>query len=193
MLFRSTASDPGILDTLTYSWNFGDNTNAVTGQNVNHTFTDNGNYNVVLTVTDKDGAITTQTVAVTVDNVAPMVVSIAGADGKPFVKPNIIKEGESVTFSATATDPGILDTLTYSWNFGDATNSIAGKDVTHIFADNGDYNVVLTVTDKDGGFTTQTVAVTVDNVAPSIVNIIKPITIPSTLTITSVKQSKTKG
>jgi hypothetical protein len=28
-------------------------------------------------------------------------------------KPNTIKEGESVTFAATATDPGILDTLAY--------------------------------------------------------------------------------
>jgi hypothetical protein len=35
-------------------------------------------------------------------------------------------------------------------------------------------NVNLTVTDKDGGVTTQTVAVKVDNVAPTIVNIVKP-------------------
>jgi PKD repeat protein len=26
-----------------------------------------------------------------------------------------------------------------------------GKSVTHTFADNGDYNVILTVTDKDDG------------------------------------------
>jgi hypothetical protein len=34
---------------------------------------------------------------------------------------------------------------------------------------NGTYNVVLTVTDKDGGITTQAIAVTVENVAPAIV------------------------
>jgi PKD repeat protein len=167
--FAATASDPGILDTLTYSWDFGDNTNPVIGQNVTHTFADNGNYIVVLSVTDKDGAITQQSIAVTVDNVAPMVVSIA--------KPDTIKEGKSVTFSATATDPGILDTLTYSWNFSDNTNPVVGQNVDHIFADNGDYNVVLTVTDKDGAVTTQTVAVTVDNVAPTVVSIAKPTTI----------------
>ncbi len=167
--FAATATDPGILDTLTYSWNFGDSTNPVLGQNVNHTFVDNGNYDVVLTVTDKDGAVTNQTVAVTVDNVAPVVVSID--------KPNQIKEGELITFSATATDQGILDTLTYSWNFGDNTDSVIGQDVNHIFADNGNYNVTLTVTDKDSGVITKSVAVTVDNVAPTVVSILKPSTI----------------
>jgi large repetitive protein len=167
--FTATATDPGILDTLTYSWNFGDNTNPVSGQNINHTFADNGNYNVVLTVTDKDGGITTQTVTAKVDNVAPTIVSIA--------KPPTIKEGESVTFTATATDPGILDTLIYSWNFGDNTNPVVGQNVNHTFADNGNYNVVLTVTDKDGGVTTQAVVAKVDNVAPTIVSIAKPATI----------------
>ncbi len=164
--FSATATDPGILDTLTYSWNFGDNTQPVTGQNVNHTFIDNGTYNLVLTVTDKDGATTTQTVAVKVDNVAPTVVSIA--------KPTQINEGQAVQFTATATDPGTLDTLTYSWNFGDNTNPVSGRDATHTFADNGNYNVVLTVTDKDGAATTQTVVAKVDNVAPTIVSIVKP-------------------
>ena len=167
--FSGTANDPGILDTLTYSWNFGDNTQPVLGKDTTHAFADNGNYNVVLTVTDKDGAVTTQTVTVKVDNVAPTIISIA--------KPNIIKEGESVTFAATVTDPGILDTHTYTWNFGDNTTPITGQNVNHTFADNGNYNVVLTVTDKDGAITTQTVIAKVDNVAPVIVNITKPTTV----------------
>jgi PKD repeat protein len=65
-----------MLDTLTYSWNFGDDTQPINGQNVNHTWADNGTYNVVLTVTDKDGAIATQITSVNVDNIAPTVVSI---------------------------------------------------------------------------------------------------------------------
>ncbi len=164
--FKATATDVGVNDTLTYSWNFGDGTDAVIGQNVNHTFADNGNYNVVLTVTDKDGAITSQTVEVTVDNVAPVIVNI--------VKPSTIKEGEQVEFKATATDVGVNDPLTYSWNFGDGTDAVIGQNVNHTFADNGNYNVVLTVTDKDGAVTTQTVEAIVDNVAPVIVNIVKP-------------------
>jgi large repetitive protein len=165
-LFGAVATDPGTLDTLNYSWNFGDGTNPQVGQNVNHTFTDNGTYTVILTVTDKDGGIATQNVIVQVDNVAPLIVNIT--------KPTIIKEGEAATFSATATDPGTLDTLTYSWNFGDNTNPQVGQNVNHTFADNGNYNVILTVTDKDGAVTTQTVIVKVDNVAPTIASMTLP-------------------
>jgi PKD repeat protein len=164
--FSATANDPGILDTLTYNWNFGDVTNSIAGKDVPHTFADNGTYNVVLTVTDKDGGVTSQTTTVTVDNVVPAIVNI--------VKPDRINEGQSVEFTATATDPGILDTLTYAWNFGDNTNPVTGQSATHTYADNGNYNIILTVTDKDGGVTSQTTVVTVENVSPSIVNITKP-------------------
>jgi PKD repeat protein len=167
--FSATATDPGIKDTLTYSWNFGDNTPAITGQAATHTFADNGDYNVILTVTDKDGGVTNQTITAKVDNVIPNIASIT--------QPAKINEGQAATFSATATDPGIKDTLTYSWNFGDNTAPVVGKDATHTFADNGDYNVVLTVTDKDSGVTSQTTTVKVDNIAPAIVNISKPTTI----------------
>lgn len=37
------------------------------------------------------------------------------------------------------------DTLTYTWNFGDGSNPVDGKDVSHIFADNGAYTVTVTV------------------------------------------------
>jgi PKD repeat protein len=164
--FSALATDPGQADTLTYKWNFSDGTPQVTGQNVSHTFADNGSYNMQLTVTDKDGGITTQTLLVKVDNVAPTIVSMT--------KPDIIKEGQSVQFKATATDPGKADGLIYSWNFGDGTAPVVGRNVNHTFADNGNYNVVLTVTDKDGGVTTQNMVTKVDNVAPTIINIIKP-------------------
>lgn len=164
--FRAVATDVGINDNLTYTWNFGDNTSLVSGQKFNHVFTDNGNYNIILTVKDKDGATTTQTTSVKVDNIAPIIVSI--------FKPELIKEGQQVEFQATATDAGLNDSLTYNWNFGDNTNPVIGQNATHTFADNGSYNVVLTVTDKDGAATTQTIVAKVDNVAPMIVNITKP-------------------
>jgi DNA/RNA endonuclease G (NUC1)/PKD repeat protein len=164
--FSAIATDAGSIDTLTYNWNFGDGSAPATGQTINHTFIDNGIYNAVLTVTDKDGGVTTQAVAVKVDNVAPVVTAI--------VKPAQINEGQAVEFKGTATDAGTNDTLTYVWNFGDTTNPVIGQNVTHTFVDNGNYNVVLTVTDKDGAATTQTTAVKVDNVAPVIVSIVKP-------------------
>ncbi|WP_422678769.1 PKD domain-containing protein [Chamaesiphon minutus] len=53
-----------------------------------------------------------------------------------------INEGTFAQFSATATDPGINDSLTYTWNFGDGFNPISGRDITHTFADNGTYKIL---------------------------------------------------
>jgi DNA/RNA endonuclease G (NUC1) len=68
------AKDGGSSDNLTYSWNLGDGSTPITGQNIAHTYTDNGNYAVTLTVTDKDGGTTQQSTQIKVDNVAPTAI-----------------------------------------------------------------------------------------------------------------------
>jgi PKD domain len=50
----------------------------------------------------------------------------------------------------TATDNN--ENLIYSWHLGDS-DPINGQQITHTFTDNGTYNAILTVTDKDGGAT----------------------------------------
>jgi PKD repeat protein len=261
----ATATDGGSSDNLTYTWNLGDGSNPITGQNIAHTYTDNGNYQVNLTVTDKDGGTTNQTTQIKVDNVAPTAT---------ITTPNTtLNQGETLNLGVNYSDPGIKDThtmtwnfddssnpvtliplgfeaqpnlqshtftkagnhnvtvtitdndgasttkaiqiavtniaptitnlniptninegqsitLTYSWNFGDNTTPVSGQAATHTFADNGDYNVVLTVTDKDGAATTQTVIAKVDNVAPVIVNIDKPTTIKELFKATTEHRAK---
>lgn len=64
-----------------------------------------------LTIGDDDGATTSSTIDVTVNNVAPTITEIIGNTD--------VNEGEEVTYSATATDSG-NDTLNYSFgSFGD--------------------------------------------------------------------------
>jgi PKD repeat protein len=126
-----------------------------TGQTINHNFIDNGTYNSVLTVTDKDSGVTTQTVIVKVDNVSPAIISIT--------KPNQINEGQPTEFKAIAKAGETNDTLTYVWNFGDNSSPLSGQNAAHIFTDNGNYNVVLTVTDKDGGATKESIEIKVEN------------------------------
>jgi PKD repeat protein len=159
---------------------------SVNPRNVTDTATchygDNGVFTVTLTVTDDDGATTTVTTEVTVNNVAPEV------DDLPEVT---INEYESVTFTGHATDPGSDDLiLEWTWEYtpwGDKTttyyNDGVGPDpypspqvnprnitetATCQYGDNGVFTVTLTVTDDDGASTTVSTTVTVHNVAPII-------------------------
>lgn len=123
---QATASDGGSSNNLTYSWNLGDGSNPMVGQNIAHTFADNGTYNVTLTVTDKDGGISQQTTQVLVDNVAPTV------NITPPV--NTIDQGGSVQFGVNYSDAGIQDTHTITWNFGDGSTPVTGvTNPNHLF------------------------------------------------------------
>ncbi len=75
------------------------------------------------------------------------------------------REGSLVVFDASgSTDPD-GDPLTYVWNFGDGTLA-RGATPTHIYADDGDYDVMLTVVDAFGGVGRATEAISVQNVMP---------------------------
>ena len=162
-----TISDPGTLDTFTYNWHVvSSNGQAVsdgTAQNFSFTPLDNGTYTVTYTVTDKDGGVGTDTVVITVHNVAPTV----SAGGNQTVN-----EGSAVTLTGTVNDPGILDTFTYDWHVVSSNGQVVGDGTAQNFSftplDNGTYTVTYTVTDKDGGVGTDTAVITVHNVAPTV-------------------------
>jgi len=134
---------------------------------------------VTVTVTDDDGAVTSDTLIVTVNNVAPAVS--AGAD-------QAANEGVVVSLApATFNDLGTLDThtATITWSDGSpvetgevseapfgppgstagASGTISG---THVYADNGVNSVEICLTDDDGATGCDTLVVTVNNVAPSV-------------------------
>jgi PKD repeat protein len=77
-------------------------------------------------------------------------------------------EASPVSMSgAASTDPDAGDVLSFSWDFGDGQAS-AGVDVSHVYAQDGVYNVQLTVTDSYGLTSTVTTTATISNVAPVI-------------------------
>lgn len=119
---------------------------------LNHVYTDDGSYTVTLTVTDDDNGIGADIVSITVNNVSPTVGPITA----PLDPTQVNKE---ITASAAFTDPGILDTHTALWDWGDSatptgtvieTNGAGTAIGTHPYITAGVYTITLTVTDKDG-------------------------------------------
>ncbi len=117
---------------------------------LSHTYADNGVYDVTVTFTDDEGDAGSDQVIATVNNVAPDVT--AGPDAS-------IDSGDSYSFSASFSDPGVYDApwdYSLDWGFGVRTlgstsdQSQAITD-TRRFCGPGDYSVELFVTDKDGG------------------------------------------
>jgi PKD repeat protein len=139
--FEGRAHDtPSDEQTLKYSWNFGDG-NYGTGQNPTHTYTAEGDYTVILTVTDDNSIIGTDTLTVTVKNVPPTAIAT-------YMSPyKVILAGDLITFNAEASDSvSDISKLTYFWDFGDG-NTAKGKTVTHAYSTEGIYEVTLSVSD----------------------------------------------
>ncbi len=141
---------------VSYFWDFGDGTNA-TGVIVNHSYADDGAYNVTLTVTDDDGVTASTSSTKTILNRPPVASFTESAE--------TVLTGEIITFNASGSyDPdGII--VSYFWDFGDGTNA-TGIIVEHSYADDESYTVTLTVTDDDGATDTATAIKTVLNRPP---------------------------
>lgn len=121
-----------------------------------HTYEDNGVYNLTVNVTDGEGGTGTATGTVTVDNVSPVIGIIVLPEDPQALN-------AAVTAQATFTDPGIVDTHTATWDWGDGTTSVgtvaenggSGSAAgTHAYDVPGFYAVSVTVIDKDGAGST---------------------------------------
>jgi PKD repeat protein len=154
------ATDPaGAADPLSYEFDCNnDSTYEVGPQSGNAAscaFNDNGSYVVSVRVSDGDGGVATGSTAVTVNNVAPTVGAITAPTAP--VRVNTV-----INTSASFTDPGVLDTHTAAWDWGDGStiagvvseaNGSGSVNANHAYVTPGLYTVKLTVTDKDGGST----------------------------------------
>ncbi|MFP3853498.1 MAG: PKD domain-containing protein [Anaerolineales bacterium] len=169
--------DPGFLDThaATIDWDDGGDPQpmAITESDgegtasAQHAYRDNGVYTVLVEVCDDDAACTTDELTVTVENVAPSV----SAQGDQ------IDEGQTAILQADFTDPGLADTHTAVVDWGDgnsgevAVSQQAGGgslSASHVYGDNGDYAITVTVTDDDGASGSDQATVEVANLDPSL-------------------------
>jgi PKD repeat protein len=156
----SGSSDPdGTI--FTHTWRFGDGT-TLGGETVQHTYASGDLYNVILTVTDTEGASkSTTTVAdIGTNSLRPTADANGSYNGRV---------GVAVTFDGTGSVDSDGTISQYAWDFGDDTPVIMGTATpSHIYAAAGTYYVVLTVTDDTGetDVDVTTVTVGIGNVPP---------------------------
>ena len=160
--FTGSATSPSATDTaagFTYAWTVTKNGNAYsTGSGTKFSFApnDEGTYVVTFKATDDGQMSDSDSLTVIGTNVSP-TATITGYDA---AAPLVIAPQELLTFHGAFTDPGVLDTHSANWDFGDGTSG-SGLTSSHSYAKPGTYRVVLTVTDDDNGVGTATTYVTV--------------------------------
>jgi PKD repeat protein len=173
--------------------------------NSTHTYGDNYDFTLSLTVCDDDGGCDSHQTTITVNNVAPTII--------PF-GPFTVDEGSSLSVSASANDVGSDDlTFTWEWQLGPTTeathyNDGVGPDplpspngtfpftaedsASHVYGDNYDYTLTLTVCDDDGDCASYQTTIIVNNVAPTIIPF-GPFTVDEGSTLTVATQADDVG
>ncbi|AFM24648.1 VCBS domain-containing protein [Desulfomonile tiedjei] len=164
-------------DTLIHSYSIdgGTSQQITTPDQFSLTFDDNGSHNVVITVSDGDGGtVDSNTFTVDVVNLNPVFSGI--------IDNMTIDEGTStlpIDLTALFSDVP-ADTLIYSYSIdGGTSQQITTPDQFSLtFDDNGSHNVVITVSDGDGGTVdSNTFTVDVVNLNPVFSGIIDNMTI----------------
>ncbi len=162
IIFDASGSYDPDGETIEYKWDFDgdgfpDSRIWIVDPTSTHMWTDDYYGAVMVFVTDYFYYVN-DTTTVTVYNVAPTITSITGLPSDP------IEIGTTVELISTFTDPGILDTHTAIFDWGDgtiSTGTVTETDGcgtatdTHIYTETGVHTVTLTITDKDGGSDTE--------------------------------------
>ncbi|HEC94877.1 MAG TPA: PKD domain-containing protein, partial [Thermoplasmatales archaeon] len=136
----------------TFTWDFGDGTFNVEGQNPTHKYIEPGTYTVKLTVTDSNYDVATDTTEAVIDEPKPLQVNADASDSN-------VEIGEPISFTGTAT--GGIRPYEFIWDFGDGTTAVESRNAVHIYEEKGRYTVTLTVTDHEGSTATDAIHVTV--------------------------------
>jgi PKD repeat protein len=160
--------------TATYSWNFGDGSALGTGVTTYHTYTSNGVYTVILTVTDSAGNIGYGSVVITVE-VAGEVTAVIITTPDPASGTEPFTVGFDASESTTSVIGATI--VEYTWDFNDEINDPGSSPeihnetppisvTSHPYSSDGTYLVQLTVEDSAGNIGYAFVSIVVLNPEP---------------------------
>ena len=137
------------------------NTRNLGGNFLTHNYAQNSGpsrFPLTVTVTDDAGLATTIPTGVVVQSVAPTIT---------LSTPQKVTKGVRFVVTSDVSDPGVLDTLSYAWKVVGPTGQVVFTSTTqnleYTAPDAGRYEVSLTVSDQDGGSTTATAQIRVQN------------------------------
>ncbi|MCJ7490098.1 MAG: PKD domain-containing protein, partial [Thermoplasmata archaeon] len=153
--FTATATDPNG-DVLVYTWDFGDDSDVVVGQTVEHAYDAADEY--TFTVYVDDGEFNETASATITVNASDPPVANAGAD-------QTVEAGDDVSFDGSdSTDD--VDVVNYTWAFTYSGSAVTlyGVSPEHTFEVAGEYNVTLTVKDAENQTGTDYVLITVEEI-----------------------------
>ncbi len=161
-------TDPGAGNTFTYAWTATNGTDTLHGTGQSYDFKPNGtgDYTLSMTATDDGGLSANATNKIVhIANTAPTASIVVG---------NTTTEGQSLSLTGHAVDPGPGDTFTYAWTIthnGHQFTTGTGQNFAFTPTDSGSYGVDLTILDSNGAPGQISTTVNVANVAPSSVAI----------------------
>ena len=202
--FSFACSDPGTADTWTATVDWGDGSgvaslSSVTCNSVSfgvsHTYADNGSYTVTLSVTDDDGDTGSHSASASVANANPVVAASSWASASVACRVPATLTG--ISFS----DAGIIDfpwSVDIAWGDGSTNTSYntntqgVQPNQSHTYNVPGTYAATVGVTDKDGGFGSNT-SVTLNVLQTYTVNFLQPFdnSSPSNLITNTMKSGRT--
>jgi hypothetical protein len=145
-----------------------------------HTYADNGNFSIDVTVQGNRSGSTTFSQSVTVTNAAPILQAISNKTAVAGSVLSLAKLGQftDLGFDNSAATPTTQERFTFQVDWGDGTTPQSGSatiqtmgspgtptsgffDASHTYANPGNYSAKARVTDDDGGFTERTFTVNV--------------------------------
>ncbi|MBN4051325.1 PKD domain-containing protein, partial [bacterium AH-315-M05] len=131
-----------------WQWDFGDGLGVSSIQNPTYTYSIPGTFTVTLTVTSDSGC--TDVVSSPVE-VYPLPLA-------NFTTANVCLSDSAVFVDISTISSGFINS--WQWDFGDGNTSII-QNPSHLYADSGTYNVILTVTSDQGCIDSITQTITI--------------------------------